>query len=187
MKIKNLLIITLGLTLFCCACTKNSQLAPVKAKPVETALDTAFTTGSITASIIGKWYVNKERRQILKTKTGIITDTTYNASFFTSGDFYEFNSDSTATFTQGTTFFSASVTQVSGSTKTVYRTLFTYKVSGPTLTIAYKYGISLPSSANPGPYPETIVQLDANNLVIHGVMVDGTQKIVLDVYLTKGG
>jgi len=189
MKTKYALIIISGVMLFCYACTKTRNVVPVviKSKSTSKTLDTAFTTTPITGSIIGKWYVNKERLQVLTTSTGAITDTTYTGNTFNADSYYQFNSDSTATFTQGTIFFTSAATLVDGSNQTTTRLAFFYNVTGSILTIKDKDEIPVSSDTFQGPYPLTIVQLDANTLGLHGVTSDvsGSRKTVLDVSLTR--
>jgi|GEM_PF-4401528 len=189
MKTKYALIIISGVMLFCYACTKTRNVVPVviKSKSTSKTLDTAFTTTPITGSIIGKWHVNKERLQVLTTSTGAITDTTYTGSTFNADSYYQFNSDSTATFSQNASFFTSEVIQINGSQQTATRLIFLYNVAGSILTVSYKYGLPWPSNYNSGPYPLTIIQLDTNTLVLHGVIstMNGSSKAVLDVYLTR--
>jgi hypothetical protein len=184
MKTNYTLIIISGVMLFCYACTKNGVPVANKSK----TLDTAFTTIPITASIIGKWYVNKQRVQVLTASTGAITDTTYSGTTFNTDFYYQFNSDSTATFTQGTIFFTSSAITVNGSIQTITRLIFIYNVTGSILTVKYKFYFPMASNTNPGPYPLTIVQLNANTLVLHGInsTANGSLKTVLDIYLTRG-
>ena len=193
MKTNHALIIISGVIMFFYACTKTGLPVANKSTSKSTStsksktLDTAFTVAPITASIIGKWYVNKQRVQELTTSTGVVTDTTYSGGTFNTNSYYQFDSDSTATFTQGTIFFTSSATLVDGSSQTVTRVIFLYNVTGSILTLKYKYGLPLSSNTNGGPYPLTIIQLDANTLVLHGInsTVNGSSKTVLDVYLTR--
>ncbi|MGZ4030518.1 MAG: hypothetical protein ACXVP6_16600 [Bacteroidia bacterium] len=189
MKTKYALIIISGVMLFCYACTKTKNVVPVviKSKSTSKTLDTTFTTTPVTASIIGKWYINKARLQVLTTSTGAVTDTTYTGSAFNADSYYQFNSDSTATFSQNASFFTSEVIQINGTQQIATRLIFLYNVTGSILTVSYKYGLPWPSAYNSGPYSLDIVQLDANTLVLHGINSDlnGSSKAVLDVSLTR--
>lgn len=171
--------------LLCFSCTKTKNSIPVVVKKTKsTSLDTTFTTTPSTASIIGKWYVNKERVQVLTASTGAITDTTYSGTTFDANSYYQFNSDSTATFTQGTIFFTSSF----NTNGAITRMIFLYHVAGSQLTLGYKYAFPEPLNVNGGPFPLTITQLDATTLALHGTnsTLDGSMKTVLDAYLIRG-
>src|ERR1700739_825818 len=99
MKKNYTLMIIWGIMLLCFSCTKTKNSIPVVVKKTQsTSLDTTVTTTTpSTASIIGKWYENKERVQVLTASTGAITDTTYSGTTVDANSYYQFNSDSTAT------------------------------------------------------------------------------------------
>ncbi len=188
MKTNSALIILAAIMLFCYACNKNGLpvITKTQTKTQIKTLDTTFTTSPITASIIGKWYVNKQRLQTSDANMGTITDTTY--SVFNTNSYYQFNADSTATFTQGTIFFTSEAIEVNGTSMDTSRLVFTYHTNGSTLTIKDKDIIPVSSDTNTGPYPLIITQLDANTLALHGINTDisGKLKWVLDISLTRG-
>src|ERR1700733_7524181 len=48
------------------------------------------------ASIVGKWYVNKEEIKEVTGGVSKVLDTTYSGNAFTTADYFQFNSDGTA-------------------------------------------------------------------------------------------
>lgn len=192
MKINCPILLLFCVAIFCLGCKKDQQpISPQNADTVavETKLDTTITLMPITASIIGKWKIQKQRVQTLTDSTGKITDVTKTTAATDTTSYYQFNADSTAIFITYT-FFASTYTLQDGATVISANKpfIFLYKILNSTLSIGYKYGIPLPLNANPGPYEETIVQLNSTTLVLHAkstVEYNSPTTTFSDTYLTR--
>jgi len=139
--------------------------------------------------IVGKWYVNKLVVKEQTTGTGIatITDTTYLSNDFTADDYFKFNSNSTSAISGYGTFFHGF--DISKTT-TESEIPFSYVVNGSTLTLQSLWVPSCFAGSNGCSIPiftETILTLDAHNLIIRDVQQGSTtNKITTDTYYTRG-
>ncbi|MDB5087647.1 MAG: hypothetical protein JWR09_1641 [Mucilaginibacter sp.] len=140
--------------------------------------------------IIGKWYVNKLAIKEQTTGTGIatITDTTYLSNDFTADDYFKFNSDTTSAISgYGTFFHGYDVSKTTAESEIP----FSYFVKGSTLTLHCLWLPDCNTGSNGCNTPiltETILKLDAHNLVIRDVQQgsNSTYKITTDTYYTRG-
>jgi hypothetical protein len=140
--------------------------------------------------IVGKWYVNKLTIKEQTMGPGIITitDTTYLSNDFTVDDYFKFNKDGTSAISgYGTFFHGYNISKTTAESEIP----FSYGVKGSTLTLQSLWVPSCPAGSNGCNIPiftETILQLDAHNLVIRDVQLgsNSTYKITTDTYYTRG-
>jgi hypothetical protein len=142
------------------------------------------------SDIVGKWYENKLNVSKQLISGGAVTDTTYLSNSFTTADYFQFNSDSTAIISSsgGVLILNDFVFEVFGGGVNggqLYFQSYTLKNSTLTLRVA-----PIPTASNgsqPGPISETILQLDANNLVIQGAQdTSKNYKVTTVTYYKKG-
>lgn len=126
--------------------------------------------GSVNSgSLVGKWQQTK--LNLHETiGSAFVHDTTFMGNSFTSADFYQFNSDKTATISKsGNFYFGGKIIVLNADVLFDWVTHYTYSVADSTLTLKVT---DIPAqftiNSNGEPYNESqdIVQLDANNLVL---------------------
>ncbi len=117
--------------------------------------------------IVGKWYENKLNIKQQTIGTDAIADTTYLSNNFTAQDYFQFNSDATAVISNDGTIFSVNGKSIANGSPTGGQLYFrSYSVKGRVLTLQVAFLPICLSCSQPGPFSETILQLDAANLVI---------------------
>ncbi len=147
-----------------------------------------ITDNVLNGSIVGKWFVNKLTIQQKAINNGSAADTTYTGTAFNTHDYFQFNSDSTASVSSSGIFsISGKGISTDGTGTPVYGTnQYTYRISGSILTLASTFIHPTPCCGLAGPDTETIIQLDANNLVLQDTANTGTYIITTDTYYTRG-
>jgi len=145
---------------------------------------------NFSATIAGRWYQNKLTINQQTISTGATATATYPAMDFDTTYYWQFNNDNTAFVSSGPTVFTASgksnPLDANGQPMggKVYYT--SYMVSGSSLLLRFIY---FTCNGCPQPPPDTakIVQLDANNLVLHRQMDTSTvYRVTTDSYYTRG-
>jgi hypothetical protein len=164
-------LITIATLILClCACKKDGS--------------------NLQASIVGKWHENKLVIEQQNLSTGAVLNATYTGKAFDTTDYFQFNADNTAVTSYSgsfsvsgkTTFKDGSGNPISG--KGYYRS---FKVEGSLLILQIGFIPECLNCTQPGPTAETIVQLDANNLVLHAVPdTSSTYNVTTDTFYTKG-
>jgi hypothetical protein len=150
MKTKYLLLIGTGVALCLNACKKNDDY-------------------SSNGQLVGKWYENK---LVLHEITGTDTfrDTTFTSADFTTDDYFQFNPNSTAVISKSGTFsFSGKSTVELANKLYDFVTHYNYKIKDSliTMTLTDPVPTALTGSDNSITRIESVVQLDANHLVMH--------------------
>jgi hypothetical protein len=169
MKTNYYLVVTAGLMLALASCKKDNTNVPNN-------------------QLVGKWYVNKLNIKDQAIGIGIVTDTTYLSNNFTIDDYFKFNSNSTSAISgYGTFFHGFDINKTTAESEIP----FSYVVKGSTLTLQSLWVPSCFAGSNGCSIPiftETILQLDAHNLVIRDVQQasNATHKITTDTYYTRG-
>jgi hypothetical protein len=168
MKAKYLFIAT-GLLLCFSACKKN------------------LTDNLVNGSIVGKWFVNKLTIQQKAINNGAVADTTYIGTALNTHDYFQFNSDSTASVSSSGIFsVSGKGTATDGTGAPIYGTnQYTYRIAGSLLILTSTFLHPTPCCGATGPDTETIIQLDANNLVLQDTDNTGTYIITTNTYYTR--
>jgi len=117
--------------------------------------------------IVGKWYENKLNIKQQTIGTGAVADTTYLSSNFTAWDYFQFNSDATAVISNDGAIFSVNGKSIANGSPTGGQLYFrSYSVKGQVLTLQVGFIPTCLGCSQPGPFTETILRLDAGNLVI---------------------
>ena len=169
MKTKLLLIVIAGLQLCLFSCKKD-------------------LSAGYSASIVGKWYVNKE--EITGEYGGLNQklDTIYNGGSFNTNDYFQFNSDGTASVSSSGDFeVNGKAVSTDGSGNVINGTnQFTYTISGSALTLTSTFLHPTPNSTNTWPVIETIELLDAKNLVLFYTLQGAGTTFTYKTYYTKG-
>jgi hypothetical protein len=169
MKTTYTLIVVAALTVCLCACNKGgSDINP--------------------NDIVGKWYENKLNIKQQTIGTGAIADTTYLSNNFTVGDYFQFNSDATALISNDGTIFSVNGKSIANGSPTGGQLYFrSYSVKGSVLTLQVGFIPTCLGCSQPGPSTETLLQLDADNLVIQAPPDTVNNNITTTItYYTKG-
>ena len=143
-----------------------------------------------TPSIVGRWYENKLTINQQTISTGATASATYPAMDFDTTYYWQFNKDNSAFVSSGATIFTAKGKSNplggNGSTLGVKVYYPTYTVNGSLLLLQLIYFTCAGCKA-PGPDTVHIVQLDANNLVLHRQMdTSSVYKVTTDSYYTRG-
>lgn len=127
---------------------------------------------TLNASIVGKWYVNKEEIKEVTGGVSKVLDTTYSGNAFTTADYFQFNSDGTASLsTSGDFEVYGKATATDGAGNIIDgKDAFTYSVSGSLLTLTSTFFHPTPNSVVSAPATDTIVLLDANNLILQSTI-----------------
>jgi hypothetical protein len=169
MKAAHALIIVAALTVCLFACNKGvSDINP--------------------NDIVGKWYENKLNIKQQTIGTGAVADTTYLSNNFTAGDYFQFNSDATAVISNDGTIFNVNGKSIANGSPTGGQLYFrSYSVKGPVLTLQIGFIPTCLNCSQPGPSTETILLLDAANLVIQAPPDTVNKNITTTItYYTKG-
>jgi hypothetical protein len=147
-----------------------------------------ITSNVLNGSIVGKWFVNKLTIQQKTINGSTVADTTYTGTAFNTHDYFQFNSDSTASVSSSGIFnVSGKGTATDGTGTPVYGTnQYKYSISGSLLILTSTFLHPTPCCGATGPDTETIIQLDANNLVLQDMANTGTYIITTDTYYTRG-
>jgi len=123
--------------------------------------------------LAGKWYENKlVLHQITGTNTS--NDTTFTSADFTTDDYFQFNANSTAVISKSGTFsFSGKSTVELANKLYDFVTHYDYTIKDSLITMTQTDVIPTPLGGGNNPITriESIVQLDANHLVMHIDMV----------------
>ena len=169
MKVKYLLLIITGLMIGLSACKKDNK-------------------GSEQAAIVGQWFVNKLTIQQQTISTGAVTDTTYNSTAFNTYDYFQFNNDGTASVSFSGIFgINGKGTATNGAGDPVYGTnQYKYNISGSELILTSTFIHPTICCGLDGPVTETIIQLDALNLVLRTISINTSYKTITDTYYTSG-
>ncbi|MDR3694662.1 hypothetical protein [Mucilaginibacter sp.] len=146
---------------------------------------------SLSAPIAGRWYQNKLAINQQTIKTGAIASATYPAMDFDTTYYWQFNNDNTAFVSSGATIFTVNgkSSPLNGNGqplggKGYYRW---YKVSGSSLILQLGFIPTCMGCSQPGPDTVKILQLDANNLVLHEQLdTSSVYKVTTDSYYTRG-
>jgi len=138
--------------------------------------------------IVGKWYENKLKIKQQTIGTGAIADTTYLSSNFTAGDYFQFNNDATAVISNDGTIFSVNGASIADHLPAGGQLYFrSYSVKGSVLTLQVGFIPTCLNCSQPGPFTETILLLDAANLVIQAPPDTVNNNITTTItYYTKG-
>jgi len=147
---KYYLLVVLGLLMALTACKKD--------------------IGSVSSGeLVGKWHQTKLNLHETIGST-VVHDTTFLEDSFTSADFYQFSAGKTATISKSGNFgFGGKIIVLNADVLFDFVTHYTYSVADSTLSlkvtdIPAQYTIN--SNGEPYNESQTIVQLDANNLVL---------------------
>ena len=138
--------------------------------------------------IVGKWYESKLSIKQQTIGTGAIADTTYLSNNFTVQDYFQFNNDNTALISYDGTIFNVSGKSIANGSPNGGQLYFrSYAVKGTALTLQVGFVPTCFGCSQPGPFTETILQLDANNLVIQALPDTVNNNITTTVtWYTKG-
>ena len=155
-----ILCVVLGLT----ACKKNNT--------------------SPTNAIVGKWYESKLTIE-QNNGTATVHDTTFTGDAFTSADYFQFDKDNSATFSQsGVYTITGKGKAISGGTIDISVMRYTYKISDSTLALTP--ALLHPTNGSGGDGIERIVQLDATHLVLRTSFYSpGPYGLTQTAYFTK--
>jgi hypothetical protein len=146
---------------------------------------------NFSASIAGRRYENKLTINQQTISTGANASATYPAMDFDTTYYWQFNNDNTAFVSSGATIFTiegkSSPLNGNGQPlggKAYYRS---YKVTGSSLILQLGFIPTCLNCSQPGPYTVKILQLDANNLVLHeSIDTSSVYKVTTDTYYTRG-
>ncbi|MEO6977825.1 MAG: hypothetical protein ABI113_05575 [Mucilaginibacter sp.] len=119
--------------------------------------------------LAGKWHETK--LNLHETNGGVAArDTTFKSDSFTDLDFYQFNSDKTAVISRsGNFYFGGKAIVLNADVLFDFVTHYTYSVADSTVALKVTdvpVEFSINSNGEPYNQSQTIVQLDANNLVL---------------------
>jgi hypothetical protein len=148
-------------------------------------------SSGFSASIAGRWHQNKLTINQQTIGTGVTASATYPAMDFDTTYYWQFNNDNTAFVSSGATIFTvkgkSSPLNGNGQPlggKGYYRW---YKVSGSLLILQLGFVPTCMGCSQPAPDTVKIVQLDANNLVLHQqIDTSSVYKVTTDSYYTRG-
>jgi len=139
------------------------------------------------APIAGKWYENKLE---IHMSNGTLAnhDTTFTAASFTTDDYFDFNTDGTALFSQsGVYSVTGKSTAVSGNTTVIGLVHYAYSIVDRQLKLIPTDLYPTIANNPPGYQLEDIVQLDAGHLVLRTTVYNGAPlTLVTTKYFTKG-
>jgi len=171
MKTKHLIILIASLQLCLFACKKDNST-------------------SFSASIAGRWYENKLTINQQTISTGANATATYPAMDFDTTYYWQFNNDNTAFISSGATIFTAKgkSSQLNGNGQPLGGKLYyrQYKVSGSLLILQIGFIPTCMNCSQPEPDTVKILQLDANNLVLHESLdTSSVYKVTRDSYYTR--
>ncbi|MDB5016731.1 MAG: hypothetical protein JWQ84_1563 [Mucilaginibacter sp.] len=170
MKVKYQLILIAALLLNLCSCKKDN------------------TTVTDSSLIVGKWSVNKITiHQALFTVVNGNKDTTYTGSAFNASDYFQFNSNHTAVESFSAEFsINGKTTVTDGAGHPIAGgNSFAYSIAGSTLTLTSTLIVPQPMGASSGSATETIIQLDANNLVLRQIQTGMESSTTTNTYYTR--
>jgi hypothetical protein len=170
MKTKYAFIVLTGLLFGLSACKKGDLVNPPS------------------GSIVGKWFVQKEEIKEISGGVAKALDTVYNASAFTTHDYFQFNQDGTAVVsTSGDFTISGEATFSNGAGDVIYGgNTYTYTVSGSLLTLTSTFLHPTPNLTPTGPETDTILLLNGSNLILEQSTGSGSSPEVTTItYYTK--
>jgi hypothetical protein len=170
MKVKYSLLVIIGLMPCLYTCNKD-------------------TSGSIQGSIVGKWYVNKEEIKEITGGISKVLDTTYTGTAFNTNDYFQFNSDGTASLSSSGDFeIYGKTTGTDGSGNPINGTnMFDYHISGSILSLTSTFLHPTTCCGAIVPVTDTILHLDANTLILRSSTGSNSlPEITTDTYYTRG-
>ena len=137
--------------------------------------------------ITGKWYENKLEIH-LSNGTLAAHDTTFTAASFTTDDYFEFNSNGTALFSQSGVYgITGKSEAISGNTTVIGMAHYNYSIVDGQLKLIPTDLYPTTANLTPGYQLEDIVQLDANHLVLRTTVSNGAPfSLITTMYFTKG-